>query len=100
MCSISTIRCQYNGHVGHTNIQNGSVEFYGIKFPRISAAITMLKKMLTDDEYYSVKFSRGSAMGIVRKSDGMVLVSMAPYIGSKLFSSIEKAERQFGQHFF
>lgn len=73
MCSI---RCQYNGHVGHTNIMNGSVEFYGIKFPRISAAIVMLKKMLTDDEYYSVKFPRGSAMGIVRKSDGMVLVSV------------------------
>lgn len=100
MCSAPTIRCQYNGHAGHTNITNGSVEFYGIQFPRISVAVNMLKKVRADDDYRGVTFARGAAQGLIRSRDGMVLVTTRPYIGSKLFSSISKAERIFGQHFF
>ena len=96
----SSIQCNYNGHRGHTSIRDGSVLFYGIKFPKISDAIKMLKKVRADDDYRGVNFSRGAAQGLLRSSDGMVLVTTRPYIGSKLFSSISKAERIFGQHFF
>ena len=95
-----SIRCNYNGHRGHTSVHDGSVLFYGITFPAISDAIQMLRKVRAGEDYRGVTFSRGAAQGLLRSSDGMVLVTTRPYSGSKLFSSVSKAERIFGQHFF
>jgi len=95
----TSIPCRFNGHNGHTHTSDGHVTFYGLEFGTITDAVKLLSRVRPDD-YQGVCFGRnGFAKGLVRPTDGRVMVSVPPYTGKKVFMNLERAEHIMGPRF-
>ena len=87
----------YNGHVGMGSKGSNVVKFYGLKFDSINDAIKILRYIRPSD-YTGLYFGRlRKIVGLVRNSDGRVLVMTYPSLKKRVLSSLERAEYFFGK---
>ena len=87
----------YNGHNGTGDKNSYVVKFYGLKFDNIIQAIKILR-YVKPDEYTGVYFgTKKKIKGLIRKSDGKVMVMTYPSFKRRIISSLTKAEYYFGK---